>query len=241
MTKEKLKAILKAHNHWLNKDCEGWEEMRADLTGANLYEADLYFANLQGATLAYANLRGATLCYANLSDTDFTGADLEYSDLRHANLDSARLNDVNLYAANLYGANLNCARVKHANLAKAYLSATNLSDVVIADAKCTLREYRKGKIITEDIKVYKKCRGNVIVTLIIPRGAIVFSINGYKCRTNKAKVIAIDGADRAYSYINRTSYYVGDEFNIYNFNCEYNEECAEGIHFFMTREQAENY
>jgi hypothetical protein len=37
------------------------------------------------------------------------------------------------------------------------------------------------------------------------------------------------------------SYYVGDEITIYDFNCEYNMECAEGIHFFMTREEAENY
>ena len=81
----------------------------------------------------------------------------------------------------------------------------------------------------------------VIVTLKIPRGAIVFSINGSKCRTNRAKVIAIEGADRAYSTYKYMSYYVGDEFNVYNFNCEYNTECGAGIHFFMTREEAFNY
>ena len=111
-------------------------------------------------------------------------------------------------------------------------------------------EYRKGKILTEDIIGYKVCRDfynieqpakRVIVTLKIPRGAIVFSINGCKCRTNRAKVIAIDGADRAYSTYKYMSYYVGDEFNVYNFNCEYNTECGAGIHFFMTLEEAFNY
>ena len=72
-------------------------------------------------------------------------------------------------------------------------------------------------------------------------GAIVFSINGYKCRTNKANVIGIDGATRALSFYNNMSYYVGDKITIYDFNCEYNKECAEGIHFFMTKEEAMNY
>ena len=108
-------------------------------------------------------------------------------------------------------------------------------------AKGNLIEYRKGKVLTDKIIGYKKCEKNVIVTLEIPRGAIVFSISGRKCRTNKAKVVAIDGADRAISTYKYMSYYVGDEFTVYNFNCEYSEECAQGIHFFMTREEAENY
>jgi hypothetical protein len=111
----------------------------------------------------------------------------------------------------------------------------------LGGAKGKLIEYRRGKVLTKEIIGYKKCRHDVIVTLLIPRGAIVFSINGDKCRTNRAKVIGIDGADRAYSKNYNMSYYVGDEFTIYNFNCEYNAECGEGIHFFMNKEEAENY
>ena len=36
MDSEKLKEILKNHKHWLNEDCDGWQDMRADLSGANL-------------------------------------------------------------------------------------------------------------------------------------------------------------------------------------------------------------
>ena len=88
---------------------------------------------------------------------------------------------------------------------------------------------------------YKKCRDNVIVTLKIPKGSVVFCINGSKCRTNSAIVIAIDGAKRAYSMQNGMSYYVGDRFNIWDFDCEYNIECSTGIHFFKTRAEAEKY
>ena len=61
MTQEELNKILENHKHWLNEDCEGWESMRADLCGANLYDADLRGANLRGADLRDADLRGADL------------------------------------------------------------------------------------------------------------------------------------------------------------------------------------
>ena len=33
-TKEQLNEILRNHKHWILKDCVGWENMRADLSGA---------------------------------------------------------------------------------------------------------------------------------------------------------------------------------------------------------------
>ena len=59
LTKEELDKILENHRHWLNEDCDGWENMRADLRGANLREADLRGADLREADLIRANLRGA--------------------------------------------------------------------------------------------------------------------------------------------------------------------------------------
>ena len=59
MEQSKLNEILENHKHWINEDCEGWQEMRANLYGANLYRANLYRANLYGAYLYGADLRGA--------------------------------------------------------------------------------------------------------------------------------------------------------------------------------------
>ena len=36
MTQEKLSKVLEAHKHYLAQDCEGWENMRANLSGADL-------------------------------------------------------------------------------------------------------------------------------------------------------------------------------------------------------------
>ena len=69
MTREKLSTILENHKHWINEDCEGWENMKA-----NLRVADLYGADLRGADLRYANLCDANLCCANLCGADLRGA-----------------------------------------------------------------------------------------------------------------------------------------------------------------------
>ena len=49
MDSEKLKEILENHKHWLNEDCDGWQDMRADLSRADLSGADLSGADLRWA------------------------------------------------------------------------------------------------------------------------------------------------------------------------------------------------
>ena len=236
MTREELEIVLENHLHWLREDVEGWEDMKANLSGADLRHADL-----SGADLSYANLINANLSGANLSGANLSRANLSYADLINANLSGANLIDANLIDADLSGANLSYANLSYANLSYADLSGANLSYADLTGAKGDLIEYRTGKILTDDIIGFKKCKNNVIVKLLIPRGAIVFSINGNKCRTNKAKVLEIEGADRAISSYKYMSYYVGDEITIYDFDCIYNKECSTGIHFFMTKEEAVRY
>ena len=73
-TQAQLNEILRNHKHWLMRDCEGWEDMRADLSRANLSRADLSRANLSRADLTGANLTKADLSWAYLSRANLTGA-----------------------------------------------------------------------------------------------------------------------------------------------------------------------
>ena len=166
-----------------------------------------------------AHLSGANLRYADLS-----GADLSGSDLRGAHLSGADLSGANLRYADLSGVNLIGANLRDAGLDKEQL-------------------IRRGLCLKEPLIGYKKCKDNLIVTLEIPKGAIVFSINNTKCRTNIAKVVEIsNGSEIAYSQHDETfAYKVGETVYPDDFNCEYNEECAEGIHFFRTKKEAEEY
>lgn len=256
MTTEKLKEVLNAHSLWLKGDPKGQRAdlshrnlrgadlSRADLSKANLCGTDLFGANLRGAHLTGANLYVANLSYANLSSAYLCEADLSQTvlssaDLRNTNLRGASLRGASLYCTDLCGSNLHGTDLSEADLCGADLFRALLDEH---------ENIRKGITLTEPMLGYKKCRGNCIVTLEIPIGAIVYSINNNKCRTNRAKAISIVMQDDtsvsyAQSYYDISFFYkVGKEIDISEtFNLMYNVECSTGIHFFRTREEAENY
>ena len=64
MTQEELNKVLENHKHWLNEDCDGWKEMKANLCNADLRNANLRNANLCNAKLCNADLCNANLCNA---------------------------------------------------------------------------------------------------------------------------------------------------------------------------------
>ncbi|SHL06008.1 pentapeptide repeat-containing protein [Fibrobacter sp. UWH4] len=233
MTQEELDKIIELHQHWLKNDCEGWENMKANLRGANLYGADL-----SGANLSEANLSDANLYEANLSDANLSGANLRGANLYGADLSGANLSEANLSGANLYGADLSGANLSEANLSDANLYEANLSDANLSGAD----RFRLGKVVDGTLTGYKKTKEGVVITAEIPAGAIVFCINGSKCRTNRAKITDMAGHDVLHSqYDNSFEYRLGQEINIKDFNLMYNVECASGFHFFKMRKEAEEY
>ena len=227
-----LEEILERHKHWLNRDCENWESMQADLHNADLRYADLRYTDLRNANMSYANMR-----YANMRNANVSYADMSYADMRNTNMSYANMSYANIRSVDMRYANMRSVDMRYANMICVDMIGANMEG---ADMRGVDR-LRKGIKLSEPIIGWKKCKNNVLVKLEIPRGAIVFSINNKKCRTDKAKVLEIIGADRAYSNYKFFSYYVGDVIEVFNFNCEYNFECAEGIHFFRTRKEAEEY
>ena len=61
MTREELNKVLEKHQHWLNQDCDAWENMNADLRDANLRGADLRGADLCGVDFRDADLHDVYL------------------------------------------------------------------------------------------------------------------------------------------------------------------------------------
>ena len=192
MDANKLKEILDKHLHWVKGDCDGWENMKADLRRADLYGADLYGANLYGA-----NLRGA-----------------------------------NLYGANLYGADLRGADLYGAEIEKKLIDK-------FFPICCP--EY--GAFIA-----WKKANG-YIVKIQVADDAKRSSAFGRKCRCSKAFVLAIenpDGSDSglveiASGYDRDFIYRVGETVEVSDFDDDGKNECAPGIHFFITRQEAVDY
>ena len=200
---------------------------------ANLSGADLSRANLSGADLSGANLSGANLSSANLSGADLSGANLSGANLSRADLSGANLSGANLSRANLSGADLSRADLSGANLSRANLSGAKNSELAIA----------KTRILPDgDLIGWKKCIGRIIVKLRIPEAAKRSHAFGRKCRAEYADVIEIIGEGKAISSHDRkTEYVVGQRVTPDTFDENWQQECAGGIHFFITRLEAENY
>ena len=63
ISQEELNEIVENHRHWLNRDCDGWEKMRAELSYVDLRGLDLRGADLRGASLINADLSGANYSF----------------------------------------------------------------------------------------------------------------------------------------------------------------------------------
>ena len=239
MDKKKLKEVLENHKHWLNEDCDGWQDMRANLCMANLCRA-----NLSGADLREANLRGA-----DLSGADLSGANLYMANLYMANLCMANLCRANLYMANLSRANLSGANLRGADLRGADLrGAKNVPFIPLAcPGTGAFVGFKKARLYSLD----ETKAQDVIVELEIPADARRNSATGRKCRCDKAKVLSITtldgvavGADAGTVHSNYDPdfvYNIGEIVIEPNFCEDRWEECAPGIHFFINRQEAVQY
>ena len=170
-----------------------------------------------------ADLTRADLTRADLTRADLTGADLTRADLTRADLTRANLTGADLTRANL-------TRARHLD------SSKNVNYPIACPEKGSFT-------------AFKKVRNNIIVELEIPADALRSSATSRKCRCSKAKVIAftnLDGSeadiDVVYSsYDSDFAYRVGEVVSVDNFNTNRWNECAPGIHFFITRQEAVNY
>ena len=217
ITKEELDTFLRKHKLWL--ECKDGGE-RADLQGADLQGAYLQGADLQGAYLQGADLRRAYL----------QGADLRRAYLQGAYLQGAYLQGADLQGADLQGADLQGADLRRAYLRRAYLHFP---------IACP----EEGEFIG-----FKKASG-YIVKLKITEDAKRCSATSRKCRCSKAIVLSIttiDGKDDGTTevksgYDSKFIYKVGETVEVNNFCDDRWKECSAGIHFFITRREAEEY
>ena len=200
-----------------------------------LNEYDFYGANLRSANLRSADLRSANLRSADLRSADLRSADLSGANLRSANLRSADLRSADLSGADLSGADLSGADLSGADLLNVrYDECTGFFALVCPE---------EGSFIG-----YKKANGH-IVKLRITEDALRSSATSRKCRCSKAEVLSIttlDGEDDGLTsipsnYDSDFIYRVGTTVEVEDFETDRWDECAAGIHFFITRQEAVQY
>ena len=170
------------------------------------------------ANLSYADLRSADLSSVNLSYADLSSADLRSADLRSANLSYADLRSANLNITD-----------NHFNKIHSYSKNCPEEGDFIA-----------WKVVYSNI-------GAVILKLLVT-GNRVSPISGRKCRTNEVKVLAAFKDDSElksgvfYSgHDNNFTYKIGETVKEQEYDPNPLIECSKGIHFFITRQEAEDY
>jgi hypothetical protein len=225
-----------AENNTIKKTVEKAINSSANLRYANLRSADLRYANLR-----YANLRYADLRYADLRSANLRSADLRYANLRYADLSYADLRSANLRSADLRSADLRSANLSYANLSSADL---RYADLRSADLK---RIKHLWQIIPEEgsFIAWKKCSNQCLVKLEIPAEAKRHnSLGGRKCRASYVKTVAIwdkDGnsiTECKGSHNSEIIYKVGRLTKPDKYDANPLIECSNGIHFFITKQEA---
>lgn len=232
-----LEEILERHKHWLNNDIEGWYDMRAnlshaDLSWVDLEDVDLRYANLCSTNLQNADLRDAKFCNSNLFDSNLSHAQLQYADLRRARLGDSDLRNADLRNAELHYCDLNRAIIDE-------------STKIVVPMACP----SEGSFIGwKKVLDYITSR-SVIVKLQIPASAKRSSSTSNKCRCSKAKVLKILNIDGTKSELTEVinvnyaecKYEVGKMVYPDSFDENRWNECSNGIHFFVDREEALKY
>ena len=209
-------------------------EIKHWITGAVLFA---HSADVNGIEIA---LRAAINADANLRDANLRDANLCGANLRDANLRGANLRDANLCGANLCGANLRDANLRGANLRGANLCGANLCGANLRDVKNLVFQIipAEGAFIG-----WKKLKDGVIAKLEIPADAKRNSTPiGRKNRAEFVRVLELFGAEEALSqHDGETVYRVGEIVRPDSYNDDIRLECTHGIHFFITRAEAEAY
>ena len=151
---------------------------------------------------------------ANLSSADLRSADLSSADLSYADLSSANLRSANLSYADLM-------------YAKGHSLAVAMTRIVPPEGEVT---------------GWKQCQSGVLVKVKIPAEAKRSNAFGRKCRAEFVDVLEIVGGDVGISkHDGKTQYKVGERVHCESWCDNFTQECAGGIHFFITREEAEAY
>ena len=159
----------------------------------------------------------------------------------------------NLSGADLSGANLSGAKLYWANLSGANLSGADLSGANLSGEKLELDFLNKFLPIVcpeaGSFIAWKKCCNGLIVKLEVLEDAKRSSAYGRKCRCSAAKVLAIENADGTKSELQEVGsmynpefvYRIGEIVRVDDFDEDRRNECAPGIHFFITRQEAVDY
>ena len=170
-------------------------------------------------TVNKALMSGADLSDADLSDADLRGADLRGADLSGADLSDADLRGTDLSGADLDKKTINKIKHEYQIIPEigSFIAYKKLSSSCVAKIEIPVKAKRTCNFLN------RKCRASYVKTLeIIDRdGNKIKEMNGQYDGKTIYKVNRITHADK--------------------FDDNMLEDCTNGIHFFVTKQEAKNW
>lgn len=243
-----------------------WAQCRS----ANFFNAGLNGADFSYSNLSLSSIRRSVLKKVNFSGTIMSEVILEESNcsksvFKNAHLFKANLKGLNcvyvdfqkayLVLTSLTRIDFSKANFKGANLEGAILSRTDFSGANLEDTNFEKTQveniYGGHPVVCPEsgtFTAWKKAK-NYIIKLEVFEDAKRSSATSRECRCDKAKVVAIENIDGSESHITEVNsnydkefiYRVGEVVSVEAFDDNRWNECAPGIHFFITREEAARY
>jgi len=245
IAKEKMDAMIEAHYHLFVPKRNDSEGLRFQLENTRIVEEPLGYANYlpeshfekcyfeQNWFFEQGCFKGATFVDCFFKDLQFTGSDFRGVRFYRCTFD-------NVYVGGAVGTNarfMDCL----------FLTPFGINEETVGFVN----------VIPEgDLIVWKKLEDGYLCKLLIPAHAQRSMSTTLKCRASEALVLeilqpAMDAlpytdyvsVDKGWSmHCDRFAYEVGKTVRPkYDFEDNRWEECASGIHFFLTRELAESY
>lgn len=201
-----------------------------DLTGWNLSHVDFALCSFQETILNGVDFHDSSVENALFDGCPLRGADFRNANMRTASFRNCDMRECRIEGADLYGAVLEYAR---------------LTGIHSDENTKWFRLYcpEEGAFLG-----YKKCVGDRLVQLLIPADAKRTSATRASCRCSRAKVLTIksfdfkENYDEAWSLVDENFVYRrGEWVEVKNFNEDRWMDSTTGIHFWLTREEAEAY
>ncbi|MCK9598636.1 MAG: pentapeptide repeat-containing protein [Sphaerochaeta sp.] len=202
-------------------------------------------ANLSDANLSYSTLCGASFWLAIMDSINLTGVDGNGINLRQAMVTNANFSRANVSNVDLQGADVTGAIAREGSPVVDSIHYETEGERITKGLKDLLDVAviaPEGELI-----VYKALRNDRIATLRIPAGAARVSVGARKCRAAEAFVISIvDFTGHPFdagvsihdsSFVYRVGKTVRPEQDFVPRALQ----CADGIHFFLTRSEAVDY
>ncbi len=229
----------------------------ADLSGACLKDSLFCLTSLKGAYLEEIRSINAVFYYANLEGASFKNAYLRNTDFSQANLQRVEFEGARISSTDFTGADLRAANFRDCE-AELHLGPNKFrtSDLrgCIAHASFFKRTNMVGVKLDDDLAkrltiipegefvAWKKTREGVM-KIRIPASARRSNATTRKCRAEYVVPIEMpEGYTECHSsYDYGFTYRLNEIARCNAWNHDRWMECSGGIHFFLTREEAENY